>query len=432
MRILANRPLILLPLVTAVVLMLPRTAPAAEPVVWRTDYNSARKEAAERGLPLFVVVGTDNCYYCKKLEAGPCREANIVSILASGFIPLKIDASRDPNLARALKVQLYPTIVLAGPDGKIHAFVEGYIEADRLADHLKRTGTAVGAAAPPPPAAPSTAAVTTPPAPNTVAVTPSGPAVVTVPISPSAPVAPTEWATRDYEQASRALSIGDYARAVILLRNLAKELGDKPIGVKAQQALDDLERVASGKLTRARELEQQGFTQEAMDLLAEAVKAYSGTQFASDAATMLTSLSGRPELADKLRLRTARDLLAFAREDFRAGRYFDCLQRCEQLTLYPDLQEAKEGAALAAEVKANPERLAAVCEQMNQRTASLYLTLAESWAAKGQLSDAIACYEKVVAHCPNTRQGDLALAQLTKLKANGGGAYPLSVSKPNQ
>jgi hypothetical protein len=431
MRILANRPLILLPLVTAVVLVLPRTAPAAEPVVWRTDYNTARKEAAERGLPLFVVVGTDNCFYCKKLEAGPCREANVASILASSFIPLKIDASRDPNLARALKVQLYPTIVLAGPDGKIHAFVEGYIEADRLADHLKRAGNAVGLAAAPIPA------------PNVVASPPPSPpsaGVVAVPIAPtvpalnapSAPAASPEWAQSDYEQANRALSSGDYPRAVMLLKNITRELGDKPLGMKAQLALDDLERVASGKLTRAKELEQQGLTQQAMDVLADAVKTYAGTQFAAEAATMLTNLSGKPELAERLRLRTAQDLLTFAREDFHAGRYFDCLQRCEQLTLYPDLREAKEGAAIAADVKGNPERLAAVCEQMNQRTAAMYLTLAESWAAKGQNSEAIACYEKVVTLSPNTRQGDLALAQLTKLKANGGGAYPLSVSKPNQ
>src|SRR5580700_2732043 len=91
MRVSATRPLILLPLVTAVVLILPRTSPAADPVVWRTDYNSARKEAADKGLPLFVVVGTENCFYCKKLEAGPCRDAAVANLLASNFIPLKID-----------------------------------------------------------------------------------------------------------------------------------------------------------------------------------------------------------------------------------------------------------------------------------------------------------------------------------------------------
>ena len=153
------------------------------------------------------MVGTENCYYCKKLEAGPCRDSAVASQLANNFIPLKIDAGRDPSLAKALKVQLYPTIVLAGPDGKIHAFVEGYIEADRLADHLRRTG----------------AALTT-----------------------------IDWAVRDIDLAARAIVSGDYTRAVVLLKGITRELADRPIGNKAQQLLDDVERLVANKLRGAR------------------------------------------------------------------------------------------------------------------------------------------------------------------------------------
>ena len=151
-------------------------------------------------------------------------------------------------------------------------------------------------------------------------------------------------------------------------------------------------------------------------MLSEVVKTFAGTQGALDAAVLLTSLSAKPEQQDRLRARTARDLLALAREDFRTGRYFECLQRCEQLGQFADLAEGKDGAALALEVKGNPERLASVCEQMNQRTAAMYLTLAEAWVAKGQSTEAVACYEKVLKLSPQTRQGDIALAQLTKLK----------------
>ena len=386
MRVLPTRPLVLLPLVTAVAMLLPRSAPAADPVAWRTDYNSARKESAEKGLPLFVVVGTDNCFYCKKLEAGPCRDAAVVAQLSTNFIPLKLDASREPNLARALKVQLYPTIVLAAPDGKIHAFVEGYIEADRLADHLKRAGSAI----------------------------------VT-----------TEWAVRDLELANRAVADRDFQRAIPLLKGITKELSDKPLGSKAQLALDDIERQAASRLARAKDLEQKGLSLEAIDVLAETVKTYVGTQSALDAASLMTGLSNKPEMQDKLRIRTARDLLALAKDDFRAGRYYECLQKCEQLTLYSDLPEGKEGQSLAADVKGNPERLAAICEQMNQKTASMYMMLAESWASKGQAGEAIACYEKVMKLCPNTRSGDLALAQLTKLRASAS-MTTTNLTKPNQ
>ena len=96
------------------------------------------KEATEKGLPLLVVVGTEDCFYCRKLESNTFNDSAIVSQIAGNFVPLKIDASREPTLAQALKVQVYPTLVLAGPDGKIHNFIEGYLEADRLSEHMKR------------------------------------------------------------------------------------------------------------------------------------------------------------------------------------------------------------------------------------------------------------------------------------------------------
>ncbi len=373
------------PLLVVASMIWPSPALATEPVNWRADYNAARKESAEKGLLLLLVVGSDNCFYCRKLEAGPLRDPGVASQVAANFIPLKLNATRDPALAKALKVQLYPTIVLAGPDGKIHAFIEGYIEPERLADQLKRAVTAATTA---------------------------------------------DWIARDFEQATKALAAGDYPRAVSLLKGIMRESADKPVGVKSRQVLDDIERLATGRLVRARELEQRGLTQEALDTLAEAVKTYAGTQSAADAATLMTGLAANPENQEKLRTRAARDLLAVARDNLRTKDFYGCLQKCEQLaTVYSDLPEGNEATRISAEIKGNPDRLAAACDQMNERTAAMYLTLAEAWNNKGQTAEAVTCYEKVIKLCPQSRQGDMALSNLTKLKANGM-ATPASLRKP--
>jgi len=378
MHVIATRSALLLPVVTSAIFLFASNAPAVEPVMWRTDYNAARKEAAEKGLPLFLVIGTDNCFYCRKLEAGPFRDAAIAGHLMRNFIPLKVDANKEPNLAKALKVQVYPTMVLAGADGKIVAFIEGFLEADRLDEQLKR-------------------AVTT--------------------------ASTTDWSARDFEQASKALAIGEYPRAVSLLKGIVKESGTKPIGIKAKQILDDVEKLAAGRLARAKALEERGFTQEAVDTLAEAVKAYAGTQAAADAASLMTGLAAKPDIQEKLRLRSARDLLARAREDFRTDKFYDCLQRCDRLTgSYGDLPEGKEAKSLAEEIRGNPDRLAMACDQMNERTASMYLTLAEAWVKKGQPVEALACYEKVARLTPNSRLADIASAEMTKLRATSGTA----------
>jgi thioredoxin-like negative regulator of GroEL len=121
----------------------PAGATAAEPTAirWRTDYNAARKEAQEKGLPILVDVGTDDCFYCQKLETTTFKDTGIAKMLTGQFVPLKIDGNKEPGLARALSVQVYPTIVLAGPDGKIHHILQGYQTADQLRDYMKQSAT---------------------------------------------------------------------------------------------------------------------------------------------------------------------------------------------------------------------------------------------------------------------------------------------------
>ncbi|MDB5311901.1 MAG: hypothetical protein JWO38_6103 [Gemmataceae bacterium] len=379
-------PAVLVPVFVFVAIgLVPPPAAAADPVVWRTDYNSARKEAQEKGLPVILVVGTDDCFYCRKLEANTFRDPAVSGLLATGFVPIKVDATREPALAKALKVQLYPTMVLAGADGKIHAFIEGYLEPDRLTEHMKRA------------AAVSTTA---------------------------------DWMARDYNEASKAVGAGDYPRAVSLLKGVVKEAGTKPVGAKAREVLDGVERQAAGRLARAKDLEGKGYTPEAMDTLADLMKAYAGTQAAADAATLMAGLADKPETRDRQKARQARDLLAMAKEEFRTGRYYDCLQKCDQLAAaFADRPEAKEGTALAAEIKNTPDRLAAACEQMNEKTAAMYLALADSWTKKGQDKEATACLEKVMRLSPNSPQAELAQVRLTKIQGRDP-ALPAGFKKP--
>jgi thioredoxin-related protein len=352
----------------------PQTA-SAQPVAgvaWRADYNAARKEAADRGLPLLIVVGTDDCFYCRKLDATTFKNPAVAQLTANGFVPLKVNASQDATLSKALRVNVYPTTVLAGADGKIHAFIEGYLEADRYAEQMRRASTLSSTA---------------------------------------------DWMARDFHEAGKAASAGDYPRAVSLLRGVVKDAGERPVGVKAREVLAGIEQQAAGRLAKARDLETRGATPEAMDELAGLMRTFSGTQAAADAAGMLAGLADRPETRDNQRARLSRDLLATARDDFRAARFHDCLQRCDQLTAaFADRPEARDAAALATDVRDNPERLAAACEQMNEKTAAMYLTLAESWQRRGNAREAAACLDRVVKLVPGTRQAEQAQTRLAAIQ----------------
>src|SRR5215470_11774984 len=104
----------------------------AQEVKWRHDYNAARREAEQKNLPLVVDIGTENCYWCNKLEAITFHDPSVAEVMNSRFVPLKVDAQRNPALTDALRIQAYPTVVLAASDGKILATLEGYMDAFRF------------------------------------------------------------------------------------------------------------------------------------------------------------------------------------------------------------------------------------------------------------------------------------------------------------
>jgi thioredoxin-like negative regulator of GroEL len=120
----------------------PLPSARSEGVQWRHDYNSARKEAHEKGRPLLLDFGTENCFWCRRQDETTFQHPTVQKILNEQFIPIKVDAERSPYLTEALRVQAYPTIVVAATDGKILHTLEGYQDAARLSDLLKRAQSA--------------------------------------------------------------------------------------------------------------------------------------------------------------------------------------------------------------------------------------------------------------------------------------------------
>jgi thioredoxin-like negative regulator of GroEL len=358
-------------LVVAALACLTRAAEAEE-IHWRVDYNAARKEALDKGLPLILDFGTQNCFWCRKLDENTFSDPTVAQVMNERFIPLKIDAEREPALVQALHIAAYPTVVLAATDGKIVGTIEGFQDATRFHENLQR----------------ALATVNNP-----------------------------EWMLRDYQAAAKAIAASDYARAVALLKGILEDGKTRPVQLKASQLFKDLEQQAAGRLAQARQLNDKGQTAEAMDTLTEMVRVFAGTQAATEAGQMLTSLANSSELRAQQRVRRARELLAQARQDYRTQQYLCCLDRCEILSGgYGDLPEGAEANQLADEIKSNPEWMQRACDNLNDRLSGLYLSLAETWIRKGQPQQAQVCLERVIQTFPGSRQAEAAQVRLTQLQ----------------
>jgi thioredoxin-like negative regulator of GroEL len=361
---------------SALVLLVCCLGPAArgraQEVRWRPDYATARREAVEKNRPILIDFRTTHCPWCDKLDAAVFHDPTIVGILNERFVTLTVDAERDVRLASDLNVQSYPTVVLAGADGKILDVQVGFLEAPRFQEKLQR--------------------------------------VLAVVSSP-------EWMTRDYDAASKAIAASDYARAIALLRAIVDDGQKRPVQQQARQLLKDLEQQAAGRVARARQLVEKGQTTEAMETLTELVRVFAGTQAAAEGGRLLTGLGSTQESLTQQRTRQARDLLALAREEYRTQQYLFCLHRCEVLaSSFADLPEGLEAQQLANEIKNNPEWMRRACDTLSDQLGVLYLSLAETWLKKGQPEQAVICLEKVVETLPGSRQAEAAQVRLAQIQ----------------
>jgi thioredoxin-related protein len=341
-------------------------------VQWRSDYNAARREAQDKNRPLIVDFGTENCYWCKRLEATTFRDPTILRLMNERFVPLHIDADKEVTLAQMLRIQNYPTIVIAAPDGKILVTREGYMDAAPFLEQLQRALTAV-----------------------------SNP----------------EWMARDYQEAVKAITGSDYSRAIALLRSVMEDGKDRPVQLKARQLLKDLEQQATSRLVAAKEANDKGHTSQAVDRLTELVRLFNGTQAATEGGQLLTSLGNKPEIKGQQRTRRAQELLAQAKQDYTSGQYLCCMDRCEVLTSsYGDLPEGDEAKALETEIKGNPVWMQTACESLSDRLGLLYLSLADTWLKKGQPQQATLCLERVVKAFPSSQHAEVAQRRLAQIQ----------------
>jgi hypothetical protein len=346
--------------------ILPSAFANGQEVGWRNDYNLARREAADKGLPLVIDIGTENCYWCKQLDLRTFKDPALVAYLNERTVPLRVDAHRLPALAEALNIQSYPTLVFAGPDGRILGLQEGFVEAAPLREQVTRAVAMV--------------------------------------------VAP-DWMLRDYQDAAAAAAAGDAAKALTLLKNVVEDGRDRPVQVKARQLMQDLERQASSRLAAARTQVDRSKSSETLNRLTQT---HPGTPAAREAAQLLTA---RADAGDDNRARHARDLLNQAKEDYRTQQFACCLDRCELLAgRYGDLPESAEAVRLVNDIRSNPDWMKVACDQLGDRLGLLYLGLAETCLRNGQPQQAVFYLERVVRAFPNSRHAEEAKTRLAQLQ----------------
>jgi hypothetical protein len=358
---------------------------------WRGEYNAARKEAQEKNLPLIIDFGTASCFWCRKLDDTTFRDPRIVALMNDRFVPLKIDAEKEVHLANILRIESYPTIVLATSDGKIVTYLKGYQDAENFHEVLQRMSGNLQA---------------------------------------------PEWMQRDLQSAGQKMQQGEYAAAIAGLRGILDDPKGRPLQAQAQKHLDAIEQKAMERVGQARDLNDKGRAPEAIAHLADTVRYFPGLEASRQANDLMNRMKDQANLEKSAALRTlrARDLLAQAREYYKQRDLVPCLDRCSVLVRdFVDLPEGQDGMLLMGELKNNPVLLQQAADSLSERLGEIYLALAEGHLQKGQSQRAEYYFQRVVLACPGSRHAESAQVRLVQLQGirPRGGAGLTSAGNPN-
>ncbi|MEN0110272.1 MAG: thioredoxin family protein [Planctomycetota bacterium] len=103
----------------AVVLSAGHAASQTAGMAWRADLDAARTEAADAGKLVLIHFWTDSCGPCKRLDNNVFAQPQVATAVATNYVPVKVNAQQQRDLAQALGVTRVPTDVVVTPRGDV-------------------------------------------------------------------------------------------------------------------------------------------------------------------------------------------------------------------------------------------------------------------------------------------------------------------------
>jgi thioredoxin-related protein len=121
--------------------MVAASAAMAADFNWESDYNYALELAKKQKKMVMVMVYTDWCGYCRKMDKETYADADVAKKIKADFIAVKINpdkSSSKKKLAAELGARGYPHIAFVDAGGNKVDSISGYLPAKSFLPRLEK------------------------------------------------------------------------------------------------------------------------------------------------------------------------------------------------------------------------------------------------------------------------------------------------------
>ncbi len=122
-------------------------AEPASPAFWNLNFAHAATRAAAEQKIVFIDFYTTWCGPCKELDRTTWLDPQVIELLQTKAVALKIDAEKEADLATRYKIAAYPTLLLLKPDGTEIDRIVGYRPAGKFIEAFNAGLAGKGSAA---------------------------------------------------------------------------------------------------------------------------------------------------------------------------------------------------------------------------------------------------------------------------------------------
>jgi uncharacterized protein YyaL (SSP411 family) len=114
----------------------PRTNRAHE-IAWRTWGDEAFAEARATGKPVLLAISAVWCHWCHVMDETSYSDPRVMAAIAEGFVAVRVDNDRRPDVNRRYNMGGWPTIAFLTPAGEVLTGAT-YLSPDQLLTVLAR------------------------------------------------------------------------------------------------------------------------------------------------------------------------------------------------------------------------------------------------------------------------------------------------------